>query len=181
MKFKKLGNFDELQTVVSMTPVMADVYTSSAKREKELNDMFKDQEKTAEKFVKDYENRETKKVTVPAEYKKMKLSEAKTGRKPGVKKSPEEKWDLWTRVYNNLSSELDPQEKNREVKDISKDCRYEELRTDYDGNIVVYGEDEDSFEFAKKVAEYFKLKTGELKPNRDEIYKYTMTIYVPEE
>ena len=106
-------------------------------------------------------------------------------KKEDLKEAKEEEDDLWTRIYNNLATQLDVNEVNREVPDTFRGCRYNELRTDYNGNIIVYGTKPEEFDFAKKVADHYGVTYDEVKEDKNSrtnsYYKYYMTIHVPME
>ena len=91
-----------------------------------------------------------------------------------------EDFDLWTNVYNNLATDLDPNDVVNIVP-TKKGERYNELRTDFDGNIIVYGNKVEDFDLAKRVADHYNLKVTEPVEDKNQYYKYTMKIIIPEE
>lgn len=95
-------------------------------------------------------------------------------------------------VFDKVYRELSPDhtgnyKKNTAFKDVGMDKRYSGDLTeiDNDGNIVVYGKDEDALSFAKQVADKFNCKTSIMKSANYKVkqnpnYAYKMTIKVEE-
>lgn len=95
-------------------------------------------------------------------------------------------WDLFERVYANLIRTTQPSEKNDEVPDTKRGCRYEydELGYDKDGSIILENEDEEYFDFAKKVVDYFSkfgVKMEGPKPSLKNDKILIARIIIPEE
>ena len=278
MKFQKLNNLDNFKdkkiAIQGEMPItMANAFEVSERRTDELNKRFKEQEKNAEEFVKEWmEGKKNYKLTLPepnrANYKKMHLIEnlSKMSKKQLVEELkkcveamddeaqdekcengedcsdkkcdlkedttsisiarlpkralkgysvgetvimgadyPEEwkiadydkttdefilkkrdakltetiEYDLWDRVYNELSPNFDPNYRHQ-IKTEKGEKRYEDVRTDYDGNIVVYANTEDDFGFARKVADHYGVSCSEPKKDgkRDRFY---VNIKIPED
>ena len=97
------------------------------------------------------------------------------------KDDPEEEKDLFTRVQD----ELFPYNMNvvklfTKLPDVPARKRYKDgdVGVDYDGNILVYSEDENGFNFARQVAEVYGLETrGPIKSGDN----YKFTIIMPQE
>lgn len=191
MKFKKLSNFDgfdqnDITLRAEVPAVMADAFITSKRTVDKINKASEEQEKNADEFVKLQNRRESKLDIDHSMYKKMKLVKDSSTETIKEEKEPKPKWkrkgwDLWTRVHNNLKSNLG-NDANNEVETDNSFDRYEVIGTDYDGNIEVYAHDPKEFDFARKVANHFNLKVGEPTPrSKDTYYKYTLKIYIPEE
>ena len=115
--------------------------------------------------------------------------ERKTGK--GVHKvKDEEDEDLWSLVYTSLIEH--PDEANYaanhayDIDQLKKEQRYSDVYTDYDGNIVVYAENEEELAPAKEIAAKYNLEvkqdnapesTLSNRPND----KLKLTIIIPDE
>lgn len=114
----------------------------------------------------------------------------KPGTKLGKRKStlPREKekreeWDAWTTVME----ELVPSDMLYKFKEVSKfpdirpKARYDanDVSVDYDGNVEIYADSVDKFDFAKKVADAYNLTVDEPRP-RTNGNGFTMKIHMPE-
>ena len=95
----------------------------------------------------------------------------------------EEEKDLWTKVYDELSSDLDPDDTKRELKP-SRGRRYQNIHVDINGNIVVDATSEKKLEYAKQVADHYGV---EYKVKKDEnpfteyrkYYPYSLVLIIP--
>lgn len=114
--------------------------------------------------------------------------------KPGTKLGPRksklpkekekrEKLDAWSTVMEELvpSDILYKFKEVTKFPDIRPKARYDAdaISVDYDGNVEIYADNVDKFDFAKKVAEAYGLKTEEPKA-RIKGNGFTMKIYMPE-
>ena len=92
---------------------------------------------------------------------------------------------VWNNVYNSLCTELDPIDRPEPFRKVGRGNRYDVIQTDYDGNIIVSGNTPEEFELAKRVADYYGLKSKMTDYSHrtwsKDPYKYTFTIYVSEE
>ena len=100
------------------------------------------------------------------------------------KHEEQEPLDLWTRVYNELATDIAPSEaKFREVP-APRGSRYNEMATDVDGNIIVYSPTDKDLDFARKVCDHYNCKykvKEDTNKKTNSYYKYFMVIEVPEE
>ena len=99
----------------------------------------------------------------------------------------EEDEDLWSLVYTSLIEHPDDTNYSANhaynIDQLTDEERYEEVYTDYDGNIVVYGESEEKLLPAKRIADMYNLKATQSqsadssKPEQ----KFKLTIIIPDE
>lgn len=99
----------------------------------------------------------------------------------------EEDEDLWSLVYTSLIEH--PDDTNYaanhayNINQLTDEERYEEVYTDYDGNIVVYGESEEKLLPAKRIADMYNLRATQSQSadsSRPE-QKFKLTIIIPDE
>ena len=96
--------------------------------------------------------------------------------------------DLWLQVYDELDASLgnegEGQQVNRKVKGRKGD-RYEKVLPYGDNDIIVYATKPEEFEFAKKVADFYGVKTEAPKEDKNSrtnsYYKWSMVIRIPED
>lgn len=99
----------------------------------------------------------------------------------------EEDEDLWSLVYTSLIEH--PDDTNYaanhayNIDQLTDDERYEEVYTDYDGNIVVYGESEEKLLPAKRIADMYNLKATQSQSadSSRPKQKFKLTIIIPDE
>jgi hypothetical protein len=100
------------------------------------------------------------------------------------KHEEQEPLDLWTRVYNELATDIAPSEaKFREVP-APRGSRYNEMATDVNGNIIVYSPTDKDLDFARKVCDHYNCKyrvKEDTNKKTNAYYKYFMIIEIPEE
>lgn len=99
----------------------------------------------------------------------------------------EEDEDLWSLVYTSLIEHPDDTNYSANhaynIDQLTNEERYEEVYTDYDGNIVVYGESEEKLLPAKRIADMYNLKATQSqssdssKPEQ----KFKLTIIIPQD
>lgn len=177
----------EIAIVNAVPPTYANAIEVHKKKKKEAEDALKH----------NAENVSLKQAKMPStpEMKKLHLSEslfaedAAVATKPhtnvyqNYKYADDADEDLWEKVYNELDASLDPQDCHREVK-ARHGARYQNVATDVDGNIVVFGRDEEHLELAKRVAEHYGVEyriSSNDNGSSEQLYKVKMTIIIPEE
>lgn len=99
----------------------------------------------------------------------------------------EEDEDLWSLVYTSLIEHPDftnyAANHAYNIDQLTDEERYEEVYTDYDGNIVVYGESEEKLLPAKRIADMYNLRATQSQSadsSRPE-QKFKLTIIIPDE
>lgn len=99
----------------------------------------------------------------------------------------EEDEDLWSLVYTSLIEHPDftnyAANHAYNIDQLTDEERYEEVYTDYDGNIVVYGESEEKLIPAKRIADMYNLKATQSKSSdlSKPEQKFKLTIVIPQD
>lgn len=110
------------------------------------------------------------------------------GRQRRVDLTPEQRAEekaiaatLFDRVYNELEKDTDGS-KNKVNKKASQRYNSEDISTDVDGNIIVYGKDKESLINAVNVAKAYELKY-KIGPGsiRNKAHAFQCVLYIPEE
>lgn len=164
---KRIGEMSEKDFGVSETPTYADAIrrrNSSLQRAKKVYDEL---EKDAEEVTPEKDS--TKKVKTP-QLKAMRLSESKR---------TEEEDDIWTKIYDELSSDIDPQDARRELRP-KKGQRYQAINTTYEGDIEVLAPTKERLEFAEEVANHYgaDYKILEIPFSKNDYNKFKIVIHV---